>query len=266
MTLLNQKDPSIKASSPCLNQFVFLACYIWGVVAIIYTLILKTLGLTDFDFIGNSCHALLVWLLPIVITLSFGILTAKTWRIYRIFIHFRQPGPLISSKALIMMMLIQLSIDVIIATAWTIVSPLMLVAIEEDSYVNENGDIIIPRMCIYTNPAVWVTTILGYKTLQVLALLILCVMTRSIRNKRFSTKSLKIASYLCLLLIAVSIPIFGILWYTNAEIHADFVVFCVSFCAFGFTLFLLVVLPPVLPLFRQYFCCRYRGQCSHCHP
>ena len=247
VTLLNKEYPSIKASSPGLNQFVFLACYIWGVVAIIFTLILKALGLPDFVFIGNSCHALFVWLIPIALTLSFGTLIAKTWRIYRIFVHFREPGPLISNKALIMIVLIQLSIDVTIATVWTVVSPIMLVAIQEDSYIDDNGNTIVPRMCVYTNPAVWVTIMAGYKILQILALLILCVMTRSIRNEKFSTKSLKIASYLCLLLIAIPTPIYGILWYTNA----DFIVFCVSFCAFGFTLLFLMVLPPTLPLFVQ---------------
>ena len=251
VTLLNRKYPSIKASSLGLNQFVFLACYIWGAVVITYALV-KALGLPDFVFIGNACHALLVWLIPIALTLSFGTLIAKTWRIYRIFIHFRQPGPLLTNKALTVMVLIQLSIDVVIATAWTIVSPIMLIAIEEESYMNENGETIIPRMCVYTNTAIWLTMTIGYKFLQVMALLVLCIMTRNITNRNFSTTSLKVASYLCLLAIAIPGSIYGVLWYTNAEIHADFVVLCVLFCAIGFILCVLVLLPPALPLFVRY--------------
>ena len=248
VTLLNRKHPSVKASSFGLNQFVFLACYIWGIVAINYTLTLKALGLSDFVVIGNICNALLVWLIPVALTLSFGTLIAKTWRIYRIFIHFREPGPLLTNKALTMMVLIQLSIDIIIATAWTILSPIMLIAVEEESYTNKYGDKIIPRMCVYTNTAIWVTMTVGYKFLQLTALFILCIMTRDIKNRKFSTTSLKVASYLCLLTIAITGPIYAILWYTNAEIHADFVVFSVFFVTIGFTLLLLVLLPPVLPM------------------
>ena len=258
VTLLNRQYPSVKASSPGLNQFVFLACYIWGVLAIIYTLVLKALGLSDFVFIGNACNALLVWLVPVALTLSFGTLIAKTWRIYRIFIHFRQPGPLLANKALTMIVLIQLSIDIIIATAWTIVSPITLIAIEEESYMNANGKTIIPRMCVYTNTAIWLTMTIGYKFLQVMALLVLCIMTRKVMNRKFSTTSLKVASYLCLLAIAITGPIYVILWYTNAEIHADFVVFCMFFCAIGFTLLILVLLPPALPLLIRYPCHRYQ--------
>jgi ABC-type branched-subunit amino acid transport system substrate-binding protein len=257
VTLLNRKHPSVKASSYGLNQFVFLACYIWGVVAIIYTLVLKALGLSDFVVIGNACNALLVWLIPIALTLSFGTLIAKTWRIYRIFIHFRQPGPLLTNKALTMMVLVQLGIDIVIATTWTIVSPIMLIAVEE-LYTNENGENVIPRMCVYTNTAIWVTMTVGYKFLQLTALFILCIMTRAIKNRKFSTTSLKVASYLCLLTIAITGPIYAILWYTNAEIHADFVVFCVFFGAIGFTLLILVLLPPVLPMLMGYLCHRHR--------
>lgn len=254
VTLLNRKHPSVKASSYALNQFVFLACYIWGVVAIIYTLVLKALGLSDFVFIGNACNALLVWLIPIALTLSFGTLIAKTWRIYRIFIHFRQPGPLLTNKALTTMVLVQLSIDIVIATAWTIVSPIMLIAAEEESYTNEKGEIIIPRMCVYTNTAIWLTMTIGYKFLQLIALFVLCIMTRDVKNRKFSTTSLKAASYLCLLVITITGPTYTILWYTNAEIHADFVIFCMFFGAIGFILFILVLLPPVLPVFIRYFC------------
>ena len=258
VTLLNRNHPSVKASSHGLNQFVFLACYIWGTVAIVYALVLKALGLSDFALIGNACNALLAWLLPIALTLSFGTLIAKTWRIYRIFIHFRQPGPLLSNKALTAMVLIQLSIDIVIATVWTVVSPIMLIAVEEEAYLNEKGENIIPRMCVYTNTAIWVTMTVGYKFLQITALFILCIMKRDIKNRKFSTTSLKVASYLCLLAIAIAGPIYSIFWYTNAEIHADFVVFCVFVCAIGFILLILVLLPPVLPLLIGYLCRQYQ--------
>ena len=249
--LINRKYPSIKASSPSLNHLVFLGCYMWGIIAIVFVLILKALGLPDFIFIGNTCHALLVWMIPIALTLTFGTLMAKTWRIYRIFIHFTEPGPLISNKALVMIVLVQLGIDAVIGTAWSIVSPMRLETIEGGSYIDESGETIVPRMCAYPNAEIFLPTIVGYKILQITLLFILCVMTRSVKIRNFNTVSLRMGSYLCLCLNAVLLPLYGILWYTNAEIHADVIVFCVYFGATGFVLLVFVLLPPALPCFKK---------------
>ena len=254
-TLLNKKYPSVKASSPVLNQFFFLGCYILGVVAIVYIVIMKALALPN-HVVADACHALLVWLVPIAITLSFGILIAKTWRIYRIFIHFREPGPLISNKALIMIVLFQLSIDIIIGTAWTVVSPITLRVVKERSYMNKHGETILPRQCVFTNVAYWMIILGGYKSLQMIALLVLCLLTRSVRNRRFSTVSLSRASYLGLLLITVIFPLYAILWYTNAAVHVDFVVLCFFFSGNGFVFLVFVLFPPVLPIFLQAYPCK----------
>ena len=255
VTLLNKKYPPVKASSPALNQLFFLGCYILGVVAIVYIVIMKALALPN-HIVADACHALLVWLVPIAITLSYGILIAKTWRIYRIFIHFQEPGPLISNKALITIVLLQLSIDVIIGTAWTVVSPITLRVVREQSYMNEHGETILPRQCVFTNVAYWMIVLGGYKSLQMLALLVLCLLTRSIRNRRFSTDSLSRASYLGLLLITVTFPLYAILWYTNAAVHVDFVVLCFFFSGNGFVFLVFVLFPPVLPIFLQAYPCK----------
>ena len=252
VTLLNRKYPTVKASSPALSHFFFLGCYLLGVVAIVYIVIMKALALPN-HIISDACHALLVWLVPIAITLSFGILIAKTWRIYRIFIHFREPGPLISNKALIAIVLFQLSIDIIIGTAWTIVSPIMLRVVEERSYMNKYGETILPRQCVFTNVAYWMVLLGAYKSLQMIALLVLCLLTRSVRNRKFSTVSLSRASYLGLLLIIVLFPLYAILWYTNAAVHVDFVVLCFFFSGNGLVFLVFVLFPPVFPIVRKTF-------------
>ena len=252
VTLLNRKYPTVKASSPALTHFFFLGCYLLGIEAIVYIVIMKTLALPN-HIVGNACHALLVWLVPTAITLSFGILIAKTWRIYRIFVHFREPGPLISNKALITIVLFQLSIDIIIGTAWTIVSPITLRVVQERSYMNKHGQTILPRQCVFTNVAYWMVLLGVYKSLQMIALLVLCLLTRSVRNRKFSTVSLSRASYLGLLLIVVLFPLYAILWYTNAAVHVDFVVLCFFFSGNGFVFLVFVLFPPVLPIVRQTF-------------
>lgn len=250
ITVMKRKQSSVKASSRVLNQFVFLGCYTLSVVAIVYILIMKTLPLPNY-IVGNACHAFLVWLVPIAITLSFGVLVAKTWRIYRIFVHFRDPGPLISNKALVVMVLIQLSIDIAIGTAWTIVSPITLKNVTEKSYPHERGYIILPRQCVFTNTAYWMIILGLYKFLQIFSLFLLSLLARSIRNRQFNTISTSVTSYLGLLLITTLFPLFIFLWYTNAAVHADFVVLCVFFIGNGLVFLVFVLVPPVYPSILQ---------------
>ena len=101
ISTVKYKHPSIKASSPILNHFIFMGCYVWTAVSIIYIIVLKTLSSIDELIYASCCLAVFAWLLPVGWTLIFGTLIANTWRIYKIFIHFRDPGHLISNKVLI---------------------------------------------------------------------------------------------------------------------------------------------------------------------
>ena len=251
VTVFNSKYPTIKASSPALNQFFFLGCYTLGVVAIIYILVMKALALPNHT-VGNACNVFWIWLVPVAITLTFGILIVKTWRIYRIFIHFTEPGPL-SNKVLIMTVLVQLGVDVALGTVWSTISPIRLIIVEEHSYTNENGDTILPRQCVFTNTEYWLVLLGVYKSLQVVLLILLCFLTRNVKDKRFNTVSISRASYLGLLLITTLFPLYVILWYTNAPIDADFIVLCVFFSGNGLVFLIFVLVPPILPLLSKIY-------------
>ena len=89
LSMIKRKHPSIKAATPLLNHFIFFVCYIWTAASILYILIVKTLNYGDDRAYANCCHAIWVWLIPIGMTLTIGTLFTKTWRIYKIFVHFR---------------------------------------------------------------------------------------------------------------------------------------------------------------------------------
>ena len=253
MSLLKRKHPSVKASSPILNHFVFASCYLTVTNALLFILVIKTFGIPSFGVVGNVCHVIWVWLFPISSTLSVGVLIAKTWRIYRIFIHFRDPGPFISTKALVMIVVVQLSIDTIIATAWSAISPITLKIVEGGVAMNEDGEIIITRQCVFTNTIIWLGLLGAYKLFQMLLLLALCLLTRSVKDRRFSTTSLTIGTYLSLLLSFIVVPVYAILWFTNTEIHADFVLLCIYQSAIILVLLVFVLAPPLLPLLKSHW-------------
>ena len=251
--LVYRRSPAIKTSSPILNHFIFISCYLTVVSALLYILLIKTFGIPDFRVVGNVCHVLWAWLQPTIVTLGVGVLTMRTWRIYRIFIHFTNPGPLISNRSLVVGVLVQLTLDVIFGTAWTIISPVRNKIVRGESYMNAERQIVLQRQCVFTNTTYWLVTLAAYKLLQLVSLFTFCLLTRSVRNRRFRTSSLTAATYLLLLLSSVLIPLYAILWYFNAERHADFVVLCVFYSGTCVILLLFVLAPPTLPLLK---CCR----------
>ena len=264
LSIVKREHPLVKASSLPLNHFVFFGCYVWTAGAVIYIVILKTLSHIDESAYANCCHAVWVWLLPIGCTLTFGTLAVKTWRIYRIFIHFRNPGRLISNRVLIALVFIQLSFDAVIGTLWSILSPTHLYKTEMEVATNHaEGTSVkyityVQQTCIFVDHSgsiqiYWIVILYCYKVLQTLVLLTLTLLTRNIQNKRFNTFLLRQASYLSLLLFISILPTFTTLWYFNAEIHIDFVLLCTLIIGIVSILFSFILLFPVLPILRQMF-------------
>lgn len=261
LSTLKRQHPSIKASSLTLNHFIFFGCYIWTAASVIYIVFLKAVdNESDNDYIWpNCCHAVWVWLIPIGITLIFGTLIAKTWRIYRIFIHFQNPGRLISNRVLTIMILMQVSFDVVFGITWSIVSPARLKLTEILTSTHSNMvTYVIQRSCIFVDKndervqqLFWIVILYFYKGIQMVTLFVLTLLTRNIKNKKFTTFLLRKASYVTVLLFLSTLPASTVLWYINAEIHADFV--CVSLLLSGsmFICFVFVLLPPASPILKQ---------------
>ena len=79
VSAIKRQHPSIKASSPVLNYFIFTGCYIWTAASIIYIIVLK--ALSSENYYANCCQVVFTWLLPVGWAMIFGTLIAKTWRI-----------------------------------------------------------------------------------------------------------------------------------------------------------------------------------------
>ena len=260
LSTVKRKQPSIKASSPLLNHFIFLGCYTWTAASIIYVLLVKTLNFGDDRTYASCCHAIWVWLIPIGMTLTVGTLFARTWRIYKIFIHFQNPGRLISNQALIALVLIQLGIDVVLGTTWSVISPMQVENIDGDVHVKENNITVTQsreRTCVFSSKGIsyvfWLTILYCYKAVQILSLFAFTLLTRNVNNKRFTTVLHRKASYLTFVLYVLLLPIFTVLWKINAKINEDVIVMCVLISATMSVCLLLVLLPPAIPVLKKMF-------------
>ena len=99
LTVLHHKKPSIKAASPKLLHISYIGVYI--VATGLFIQILFTAAQMTQDVRPYICQMLWGWCFPVGFILSFVPVAMRTWRIYRIFKHYLNPGPFISNRVLI---------------------------------------------------------------------------------------------------------------------------------------------------------------------
>ena len=256
-TIIYRKHHSIRASSLKLNQLVFAGCYISVMAALLYEIhnALPLRGLAA----DVACHATVAWLIPIGYTLIFGTIVARTWRLYRIFTHYLDPGSLISNQVLFAFVFILLAIDVIIAIVWTAVDPTKHVF---DTRVEEHGEkgyeLVLVRYCTGSKYyLIWIGVVLVYKFLVLSVMVVLSLLTRNIYNKNFQTKSLRVLAYLVGILFVFCLSLFFILLLRRTDIHGYYTVFSFLLNTVIFLCLALVFFPPIMPLLKEKFGTQY---------
>ena len=267
MTVVYRNYHSLKASSLKLNHLIYIGCYILISGTLLYECY-KVIPELSFKVNGNCCQAIWAWLFPISFTLIFGTTTARTWRLYRIFTYYLDPGPLISNPVLFAFIVLLLFCDVVIGTIWTVVDPIHVEIIKRTvSTDSEMGfAVVLLRLCTADYYFVWFALIYGFKALILVAMTALSLLTRNILNQDFTTASLRVLSYLLGLLIFVGGLLYYILVFHYVDINIDYAVLCVVLNILVFLCFALVFLPPLTPLLkekRRLLACG-KLQCSNC--
>lgn len=112
---------AIKATSPQLNHLILSGCYLFIVV-----ILSKTILETFPSFLAQNsgipyritCSSI-YWSTALAFTLVFGTISSKTWRIYKIFGHFKQRRVgCVSDEHLVLFVTVLIVIDVVLLTAW----------------------------------------------------------------------------------------------------------------------------------------------------
>ena len=253
VTIVYRKHRSIRASSLKLNQLIFAGCYISVVAALLYEIhnAIPLRGLVA----DVLCHSTVAWLIPIGYTLIFGTITARTWRLYRIFTHYLDPGRLITNPVLFSFVFMLLAIDVIIAVVWTAVDPIRH---EFDTNIEEHGEkghvLVLVRYCTGSEHyTIWIGIVLVYKFLVLSVMVVLSLLTRNIYNRNFQTKSLRVMAYLLGILFVFCLSLYLILLLRRTNLHGAYSVFSFILNAVIFLCLSLVFVPPIIPLLKEKF-------------
>ena len=254
LTLLHRHSEHIKASSPKLIQMAFLGEYIFIMAVLLYNIQrIKVYSPREGTII---CQLLWMWSLPLCFTLKMGIVIVRTWRIYRIFKHYLDPGRFISNSALLTILIVLVTIDILYAIVWTAVDPMHLEFIE---YVVKNGrtnELFVDQSCVCKYRYVWLGIGFTYKVVLLLVMIILSILTRNIPNRKFATTSLRVFSYLfsAVFIIGFCVYYFFLLFDPNTRAsNADYFTLCVVFNILVLIFIVFVVIPPIFPVLRNTF-------------
>ena len=251
LTVVYRNKPSVRASSPKLSHFAFVGTYIliFGLMLFVFV----EVRVQPAEVSGPVCQTIWAWLFPIGFTLTIGTVTVRTWRLYCIFAHYLNPGKLISNTALITMLVILLSVDVIIAIVWTALDPLRLVIMEYPVQVGPASELILDRSCRSQSGLegfVWWVVVISIRITELLVMVVLSLLTRRIPNRTFTTSSLRIFAYIISAVFTLGITLYYMFVFLSFNPNIDFSILCTVMNTLILLYIVCVFSPPLIPVLR----------------
>ena len=253
LTVVYRDSKSVKASSPKLNHFAFIGVYLL-ILGLLLFLFLEIRDNNEAD--GPICHVAWAWLLPMSFTLSVGTVVVRTWRLYRIFNHYLNPGKFISNSALIATLMILLSIDVIIAVIWTATDQRKILHSKRTVANGDAIEIIINTKCRSEKyETLWVSLVYLYKLSLLVVMVILTLLTRRIPNRTFATTSLRVFSYTFSGVFGIGLTLYYFLLYfvQTGDSNLRYTVLYTSVTLTILLYVLFVFMPPLAPVLHGKF-------------
>jgi gamma-aminobutyric acid type B receptor len=179
---------AVKATSPHMMHLIFSGCYLLIVALLIFT-IQETFPGSLYRHpvaYGVMCSTT-YWAFALGFTLVLGTIASTTWRIYRIFGHFKQGHVrFVADELLLLFVIFLISIDVVMLTAWNLTDPWHISV----KVVSKEISVRIERLfCTSDNFGQWITIQFLYKGILAALLVFLSILVRRIKKKSFkSTK------------------------------------------------------------------------------
>ena len=252
LTFVYRDSKSVKASSPNLTHFAFTGVYLilFGCILFIFLNVKEHSG----DVSSPICHMVWAWLFPIGFTLVIGTVTVRSWRLYRIFVHYLDPGRFISNFALTTMLVAMVSVDITLAVVWTAVDQRKLMMVNRTVEIGSARGLVITRICrSQKQENAWLVVAMSYKVAELTALVSLTLLTRYIPNKTFANTSIRVFSYTFSAVFGIGFALYYCFLYFQGSAHAN-----IKYTVLYFTLIILILLyslfvliPPLMPIIRM---------------
>ena len=233
---------SIKASSPKINHLAYVGVY-FLITGFFFSTISYLLFLDERE--GIMCQAVWAFFLPYGFTLAFGTAIVRTWRLYRIFTHYLNPGKLITEPALFSIVFSMLALDVVVSIIWTSTDPL----VQTLTIIPSQGG--IRQYCRSQYFFVWLVFVTGYRALQLAVLLTLGCLTRNIRNKSFQTVTLQVLVYGTVIVFGLGATLYYFALLLELNNNITYVILGAIVNALLLLYLSCVFMPPIIPLIKH---------------
>lgn len=243
----------VKATSPHMNHLIFSGCYLF-IVILVVSAVRETFSpiLAPLPVLYAVTCSTLYWSFAMGFTLIFGTVAAKTWRLYKIFGHFKQ-GPVryVSDKILTFMVVILLAVDIAMLTAWNVFDPWQVT----ENIGPMRDDMRVKRLqCTCNHFAVWVSALFTYKGILAALVVSLSILVKQIKRKAFkSTRRIIVMIYLLIINFFIGFTLFGV--FLESIPILSFVslslCFVVAVVVVALSLFLNSIRPVVQPVLRR---------------
>ena len=245
LTLVFYKFPDIRASSYRLGQLAFIGCYLIALCFLCFT-VEKVAPTTSVN--TTSLCVIQAWSLPLGLTLILGTVAAKTWRLYFIFIHPRNPGKFLHDKVLMTVVLILASFDVVLCSIWTAEYKFTTSRQEK---VTDCNTIDVKITCDSESFFAWFGALSLYQGLIMASAFVLALLTKNIHHKSFKTKSVVFLVYFLTMTLTIGFPLYLILTATDVSgVNVEYTILSFTYLAVIFLCFVFLFFPPVLSLLR----------------
>ncbi|KAL5476003.1 hypothetical protein EMCRGX_G025897 [Ephydatia muelleri] len=244
---------TIRLSSRWLNHFAYIGCYIILIGTLFYT-IMETFNINQ-QAKDVLCNAF-PWTLITGLTLVFGTVLAKAWRLYHIYHsslkHKKAFKIVIQDRSLIIMIVILVSLSAVLCLAWTLYDP--LVRKSSTTLAPEGDDLIIflKESCSCTYEVEWVVAGMVYEGILIISTVILAFLSKNISIKELQSTSTILMAYLLTLTTLVGGTIYYITKTIGAETDVPYAILCFSLMIIVYLCIMLLFLPPVLPVMKEW--------------
>lgn len=261
LTIHYRNFKSVKASSPRISQLAFFGCYI-QVLGCVANVCIDVYTEKISPHTNCTLWHLLNIAASIGTTLIFGTVCARTWRLYRIFVHFKDPGRLLSERVLITMVMLFVVIDTAICIIWVATDPFTpnqskpVKVIEEVKQGNTTMNLRIVNKVIHAcsqrNFVLWCLLLVLFNMIFVGGAVVLAFLTRHIPYNNFKSRGIMSFAYILTGILGLGFSLYTILLtqFSYSVIVFRFLVVSFLLNAYVYLSCLLIFLPPLYPVLR----------------
>ena len=255
LTVAYRKHPSVKASSPKLTHIVFVGCYL--LIAALMSFIVK------WGYIQDEAYCRLLAIVHFCsflgYTCIFSTVFGKVWRIYRIFVHFHNPGKLISDWVLMAFIFLSVAVEFVPIVTWSTVNSYRNISepqkLEFPSEQNDTITDIVVRCESFqgSNYYIWIAVLLTYNGIIMFASCMLAILTHcyGIPQHDFKEKHVIILTYALTVTLPLGLGIFYILPVKPKNILGEFFVMCFLLTTAISLSFFCLVFPPIFKVLKN---------------